>query len=122
MALVQLSLENLKQLKGGLAERMLNAALNRISLDLLNAPDIAEARKVTLEILAKPIIEDGELGDVIVEFAIGQKVPKRVTSARMVVRSATNGAKQLYFAVDSPDNPHQMTLPLDGDAAGSGDD
>ena len=118
MAFAQLSLEHLRVLKGGLVERMLAAALNRISLDLLAAPEIKECRKVVLEIMATPVIEDGELSDVIVDFGIGQKVPKRVTSARMVVRSAANGAKQLFFSVDSPDNPHQMTLPLDGQADG----
>lgn len=110
MPMLQLSLANLAELKGGLVERMLQSALNRMAIDLRSAPDIAEWRKVILEIRAKPTIEDGELGDVIVEFGVAPKVPTRVTSARMAVKSATNGAKQLFFSVDAPDNPKQTTI------------
>lgn len=110
MPMLELSLSNLAELKGGLVERMLKSALNRIALDLRAAPDIAEWRRVTLEIRAKPTIEDGDLGDVIVEFAVAPKVPTRVTSSRMQVRSATNGGKQLFFSVDAPDNPAQKTI------------
>ena len=110
MAMLQLSLENLAELKGGMIERMLAAALNRVAMDLKAAPEIIEWRKVVLEIRAKPTIEDGELGDVIVEFAVSPKVPARITSARMAVQATTNGAKQLFFSVDAPDNPAQKTL------------
>lgn len=110
MPMLQLSLSNLAELKGGLVERMLQSALNRIAMDLRSAPDIQEWRKVTLEIRAKPTVEDGELGDVIVEFAVAPKVPVRITSSRMQVKSSTNGAKQLFFSIDSPDNPTQKTI------------
>ena len=110
MPMLQLTLENLAELKGGLIERMLSSALNRVAQDLRTAPEIADWRKVVLEIRARPTIEDGELGDVIVEFAVSPKVPARVTSSRMQVKSATNGAKQLFFSVDAPDNPAQKTI------------
>jgi hypothetical protein len=110
MPKLQLTLENLAELKGGIVERMLANALNRIAMDLRSAPDIPDWRRVTLEIRAKPTIEDGELSDVIVEFSVYPKCPARVTSARMEVASATNGAKQLFFAIDAPDNPAQKTI------------
>lgn len=110
MSLIEMSLKTMAEIKGGIVERMMLAALNRVALDLRAAADIAEWRKVTLEIRAKPIMEDGELADVIVEFAVGQKIPSRVTSSRMVVRSTTNGSKQLFFQQDAPDNPAQGSL------------
>ena len=116
MSLTQLTLENLSQLKGGMIERMLAHALNRISMDLQAAPELRETRRVVLEIMATPICEEGELSDVVVDFAVGSKMPKRITSARMVVRSSTNGSKQLFFALDAPDNPAQMSfLPPPGE-------
>ena len=108
--LQELSLQSLCELKGGIVDRMMRKALNRMAMDLREAPDIGEWRKVALLIRAKPTIEDGELSDVVVEFEVSGKVPARVTSARAEVKTASNGAKQLFFAVDSPDNPHQHTL------------
>ena len=114
--LIQLSLKNIGQLKGGIVERMLAQQLNRVAMDLIAAPDIAEVRVVNLAIKCKPVIEEGELSDVIVEFAVGTKLPSRVTSARMQARSAANGAKQLFFAVDAPDSPNQTSfLPSAGE-------
>jgi hypothetical protein len=110
LELKQLGLVSLASLKGGLIDRMLQQALNRMAMDLRAAPDIAEWRKVTLTIRAKPTIEDGELGDVITEFEVNGKVPPRITSARMEVKSAANGAKQLFFNLDAPDQPDQQTL------------
>jgi hypothetical protein len=98
------------ELKGGLVDRMVKQALNRMAMDLRAAPDIPDWRKTTLTIRAKPTIEDGELGDVVVEFEVTGKVPARVTSARMDVRSTTNGSKQLFFNIDEPDSPAQHTL------------
>lgn len=106
----ELSLETLAEMKGGLIDRMLCQALNRMAMDLRAAPDIPDWRKVTLTIRAKPTMEDGELSDVITEFEVGGKVPPRITSARMEVKSSMNGAKQLFFNVDAPDNPQQHTL------------
>ena len=103
MSLIELSVKSLADLKGGLVDRMLAAALNKVAIDLRAAPDVPEFRKVQLEIRCKPIVDDGELSDVIVEFAVGSKLPPRVTSSRMSVRSAANGAKQLFFAVDDPE-------------------
>ena len=107
---LQVDLRSLAELKGGLVDRMFQAAMNRLAIDLRSAPDIPEWRKVTVEFRAKPTIEDGELSDVITEVVVHGKCPPRVTSARMEVLSAPNGAKQLYFNVDSPDSPDQHTL------------
>lgn len=111
MPLKELTFDTLQnELKGGLVGRMLAGAMNRVAQDLVNAPDNPDARKVTLEITAKPIMEDGELGDAAIEFSVGHKIPKRVTSARMVVKRNDQGVQQFFFAVDSPDNPDQKPL------------
>jgi len=106
----ELTLDSLAELKGGLVDRMFRQAMNRLAMDLRAAPDIPDWRKVTITVRAKPTIEDGELGDVITEFEVNGKVPPRVTSARMEVKSSPTGAKQLFFNVDAPDEPAQHTL------------
>lgn len=108
--LEQLTLDNLAQVKGGLVALMIEKALNRMATDIESAPDIPDWREVTLKIRAKPVLDQGELDDVAVEFVVNPKTPARVTSARMQVRSTTNGSRQLFFNIDSPDNPDQMTL------------
>lgn len=110
MALVQLSLETLPQVKGGLVAAMLAKALTRMAVDIEQAPDIAEWRQVSLEIRAKPKCENGELDDVAFEFVVKGKVPSRVTSSRMVVRNSPQRERQFLFAIDSEDNPFQKTL------------
>lgn len=107
---LELTLASLGEAKGGLIDRMFRQAQNRIAMDLRAAPDIPDKRKLVITLFYKPTIEDGELGDVVTEIDVGHKVPHRVTSLRCVVRSATNGAKQLFFNMDAPDNPHQHTL------------
>lgn len=106
----ELSLESLAQVKGGLVDRMFRQAQNRIAIDLRSAPDISDKRKLVITLLYRPVIEDGELADVITEIDVGHRVPHRVTSLRCVVRSTTNGAKQLFLTMDAPDNPQQHTL------------
>lgn len=106
----QLSLSGLVEAKGGLVARMFDQMMNRIAMDLRSAPDIPDRRKLTITIHCKPIIEDGELADVVTEIEIGHKIPHRITSIRCVVKKAANGAQQLFFNMDSPDNPQQHTL------------
>ena len=89
---------------------MLVKAFNRIATDIESAPDISEWRKVQLTVKAKPITELGELEEVAIEFEGKPTTPSRVTSTRMLIRSTTNGARQLFFNLDSPDNPQQQTL------------
>jgi hypothetical protein len=108
--LVPLSLETICEVKGGLVALMVEKALTRLAMDIEAAPDIAEFRKVTIEIRAKPVMENLELSHVITEFAVRGKVPDRVTSASMCVRSNERGIKQLCFNLDAQDNPQQHTL------------
>ena len=118
-AMVVLSLETLADVKGGLVAIMLEKALARMAQDIEVASDIKDWRTVTLEIRAKPVCEQHELSHVVTEFVVKGKVPSRVTSTSMFVRSNTNGARQLMFNIDAPDNPHQKTLLPVGDEEGS---
>lgn len=107
---LELTLASLGEAKGGLIDRMFRHAQNRIAMDLRAAPDIPDKRKLVISLLYKPTVEDGELGDVVLEIDVGHKVPHRVTSLLCTVKSTENGSKQLFFNMDSPDNPHQHTL------------
>lgn len=110
MPLMVLSLESLKDVKGGLVQLMLEKALSKMAADIEGAPDINDWRTVTLEIRAKPICEQMELAAVATEFVVKGKVPARVTSASMLIRSTENGVRQLFFNLDAQDNVHQGTL------------
>jgi hypothetical protein len=110
VALELFSIESLAEFKGGLVARMLRAQTNRVALDLETAPDIGDWRKVVMTLRFKPVMEDGELADVITEVEVAGKMPARVTSARMRVRKDRTGAKQLFFEMDAPDNPDQISL------------
>lgn len=110
MPMETLSLENLKDVKGGLVALMLDKALTRMSDDLEAAPDIGEWRTVTLEIRAKPFMENMQLDRVGTEFLVKGKVPARVTSAIMHVRKDHRGINRMLFNPESLDNPDQLTL------------
>lgn len=112
MPMIKLSLENLAKVRGGLVAIMVEKALLRMAEDLERAPDIAEWRTVTLEIAAKPLMENRELSDVDVEFRVKGKVPTRVASSRMAVRRGPNAGdgRTLMFAEDSDDDPNQLTF------------
>lgn len=110
MPFEQLTLPTIDKVKGGLVSAMLAKALNRIAVDIETAPDISEWRKVQLLIRAKPILDQGQLDDVSVEFEIGTGIPKRVTSCIMDVRSDAEGVRGLFYQVDAQDNPAQRSL------------
>lgn len=112
--LVNLSLESLKEVRGGLIEAMFNKAIFKMAQDIEVAPDIAEFREVTLTVRAKPKLEMGEISHVITEFVVKGKVPHRVASTVSLLKTSTNGAAQLMFNLDSPDSPDQQSLPFEG--------
>lgn len=116
MPVVPLSCETLATIRGGLVAKMMEKALGRMAEDLENAPDIGEWRTVSLEIAAKPIMEQGQLADVDVEFRVKGKVPTRSTCARMSVRKPAGQMRQLVFSQDAEENPAQLTL---SDAGGA---
>ena len=111
MPLIAFSAEKLATCRGGLVAKMIDAYLSKMASDLENAPEIAEKRKVTIEIMLKPIMEHGELHRVETEIAVNGKAPKRVASMAMFVRS--NGRqRQFVYSEDAEDNPEQSTLPF----------
>jgi len=110
MALMEFDLAALLDFKGGLVDRMVKAQTNRVAVDLETAPDIPDARKVVITMRFKPVIEEGELSDVTTEIEVSGRMPARVTSARMIVRKNRVGAKQMFFELDAPDNPDQLSV------------
>lgn len=110
---MKLGLRTLPQVRGGIVELMFDKAILRAIQDVQTAPDIADARTVELTAKLKPVLDQGELVDVDVEFAVNGKVPRRSTSTRMAVRhdmAHPTGPTQLFFNVDSPGDPDQSTL------------
>ena len=111
--LTTLSLEALKELKGGLVHKMFDSALQRIADDVARAPDIKEGRTVTLTVKAVPVVDsEDNLERVKIEFIVGQGVPKRITSSSMDVRMNAMRQREFCFNVDAPDNPDQIPLPF----------
>lgn len=116
LQLKSLSFDTLAQLRGGLIEKALVNQIDRQVQDLYSAPDIATARKVTLEIDLIPHCESGELVDVAVQFKIKGRSPAREMVAHGIVRAHGRlGRQTLLFNVDDPDNPDQLPLPLSDD-------
>lgn len=70
---LELTLASLGKAKGGLIDRMFRQAQNRIAMDLRAAPDIPDKRKLVISLLYKPTVDDGELGDVVIEIDVGHK-------------------------------------------------
>lgn len=113
--MVELTFDGLKDFKGGLVQRMLGKALDRVAADMRNAADVSDWRKVQIEFRFRPTHDEGELSGVVMEIAVGDKVPHRITSGQLEVRRNGKGQLGLFFAIDSPDNPDQRTLGFPND-------
>ena len=119
-ALTKLTFRSLKDLDPAI-EPLLDKHVSAISNDCINRPGDKTPRKIILEMVFLPIIDqDGECDEVEMTLECKSKVPVyRTRGHRMRV---TRGG--IGFNIDSPDNPNQQSLfagdkPDDDD---SGDD
>lgn len=81
MPKLELNLENLKDLGDGKIQVAFGLELQRALKDCLNRPNEKKARKVTLEVSATPIAQEGECEGVNVAFDIKSTVPARRTQS-----------------------------------------
>ncbi|MBK7363032.1 MAG: hypothetical protein IPJ01_12110 [Micavibrio sp.] len=105
--------KSLGEMKNGLLSRIFSKFADAIARDLELAPDVIEARKIVIEITAKPVrdTDTQELDSVDVQIAVGHKMPKRALTARMMVKN--NGRQRSFvFNEDFPDEPDQQPLPF----------
>jgi hypothetical protein len=104
----QLSLDTLKDFDYGKAAAALEHALGIAVRDLIDRPGDTTARKVTLTIALKPLLEqDGDVVNADVGFAVGCSIPKWSTNPKP---AAVRKSGHLLFQDMAPDNPDQMTI------------
>jgi len=113
MSIHALTLENLENLDLGKASAAFNLQIKRIAADCLDRPGDGNPRKVTLEIVAKPVTnDDGSCERVKLQIQVTSKIPSyRTRVYDLGLRK--NGV--LVFAEDSPENFDQGTLFEDQD-------
>lgn len=112
MPLHALTLENLENLDLGKASIAFNQQIRRIAEDCLDRPGDGNARKVTLEVVAKPVTnDDGSADRVKLQIQVTSKIPSyRTRVYDLGLRK--NGV--LVFSEDSPENFDQTTI-FDGE-------
>lgn len=109
--LLELNLDNLKELDGGRLRAAFDAELKKVLEDLQDRPGMKQPRKVTMTLDIKPEVdEQGELYNVVVQFHVTHKIPSRRTQQySMQVRSSSMGPMACFNEL-SLDNPNQGTL------------
>lgn len=112
MSLHALTLENLENLDLGKASAAFNLQIRRIAEDCLDRPGDGNARKVTLEVVAKPVTnDDGSADRVKLQIQVTSKIPSyRTRVYDLGLRK--NGV--LVFSEESPENFDQTTM-FDGE-------
>lgn len=113
MALQAFTLENLENLDLGKASVAFNQQIRRIAADCLDRPGDGNARKVQLEVVAKPVTnDDGSCERVKLQIQVTSKIPSyRTRVYDLGLRK--NGV--LVFSEDSPENFDQTTM-FDGES------
>jgi len=103
MASKRLTLETLPKVRDGAIKHDFNSALARLYDDCLDRPKSGKARKLTLEVTLKPIVDDGVLELVETTFAVNSSIPKHTFSRRMKVSQKQQG---LMFETDTDSTKH----------------
>jgi len=105
---LKLSFATLAKLDNGKADRLFQYHLQKVAADMAARPGDATVRKVTFELILKPIC-DADTGDIegaAVEIECKSKVPIfRTRKYQMKVQQ--NG---LLFNADFPDQPNQPSV------------
>lgn len=103
----KLTLKSLPELDGGRVMSGFDRELAACVKDVIDRPLEKGARKVTLTLTLKPIVEDGHASVGNMEFEIVSKIPKRRSRTHEV---ALHAAGSIGFNPVSPDNVYQGTL------------
>lgn len=86
-------------------DKVIQQELQRAARDCRERPEEGKPRKVMLQIELTPVFEDGECGDINVQFFVDGKNPTRRTR---LYRVGVNRQNKLFF---SPDNPQDISQP-----------
>lgn len=107
----ELKLETLTELDGGRVPEAFNQALKRCVADCEDRPGVKDARKVTLEVMLSPNLDDDlEFESVDVKFQIKDTAPTRKTKKYNCNWTRGN---QLVFDDMSHEDADQGSLPFD---------
>ena len=102
-----LTLENLEHLDFGIAREAFNQQIKRVAMDCLDRPGCTDLRKVTLEVVVRPVKEQTTCEHVDVRVKVRSSIPEYHTQPyNMKVRA--NGF--FVFSEDSPDSIDQTTF------------
>lgn len=108
----EFTLDNLRHLDFGKAAEAFNQQIRRVANDCLDRPGDANPRKVNMEVMVKPAVnDDGSCDRVKLQIQVTSKVPSLRTRV-YDVGLRKNGI--LAFSEDSPENFDQTTI-FDGD-------
>lgn len=114
-----LNFPGLAEVRGGMLQRMLRAAVFTVAADLDAAPDIKTARVITITIKCKPMgLDDrGELAGVAAGVSIKTTTPPREAAMALEVREYRDDkgrlrGRGLAYNPESPNNPAQQGLPF----------
>lgn len=108
MPMMQLNLENLKDLDDGRVSVAFISELRRVVLDCIDRPGDKNARKVTLEFRVVPQIgEDGQCEGADGDFQIKAVIPQRKSKT---YGFNVNKRGDLSFSSTSPEDPDQYTF------------
>lgn len=104
----EFTLENLEHLDFGKAAMAFNHQIRRVANDCLDRPADATARKVSMEVVVKPALnDDGTCDRVKLQIQVTSKIPSHRTRV-YDLGLRKNGI--LAFAEDSPENFDQTTI------------
>lgn len=107
MALQKFRFESIGDIEGGSVAVGINQALRAAFLDCSDRPELDSARKVTLEISVKPVMDHGQFAYAAVTMGIKSANPGKAIEVRM--RAADDG---LEFQPLISNNPDQVPLPF----------
>lgn len=106
-AFTPVALEAFKDLDGGVINEAFNRDLTRAAQDCIDHPGLNVARKVTLTIELKPVIDRDGCREVKASACVKHTLPTRKSRDYSF---GVNVRGQMYFNPDAPDNIQQRTL------------
>lgn len=105
----QFNLSNLSELDGGKANVAITHAIRQIVADINDRPGDKANRKVTIEIIGRPVLADDTavLDTVNIQIKVKTSVPIRQTREYPMLASKENF---LMFSPESPNDPRQQSM------------
>lgn len=101
------NVSDLGKLGNGLLNEMFRQEMERITDDVITRPGVDKPRKMTIEIMVRPIMgQAGSLESVAMSYAVNSGMPKQQSDEIQMLCSKG----QLTFNDLSQDNVHQQTI------------